>query len=341
MRMGDLHRAWGGPAGHGRLRAEPADFRVDEVLGFEPGGGGEHAWLYVRKRGMNTDDVAWALARCAGVARGAVGASGMKDRHAETGQWFSVHLPGRDDPDWEACAHAGWRVERALRNARKLRTGSHRWNRFALRLRALEADAGRLAERLDAVRAGGFPNYFGPQRFGRGGENLRKARAALAGRQGGRRRVRGLYLSAARAWLFNRVLDQRVADGTWCRPQPGDAMMLAGTRSVFECRGDEPDLEARVAAFDVDVTGPLWGVGTQPVSAAVAAREAAWLADEESLRAGLERIGMAARRRPLRARAHDLAWTLAGDTLELAFTLPRGAFATSLVRELLDTEHAG
>lgn len=329
--------AWGGPAGRGRLRTEPADFRVDEVLGFEPGGGGEHAWLYVRKRGLNSDDVAWALARCAGVARRAVGTSGMKDRHAETGQWFSVHLPGREDPDWTACADASWRVERALRNARKLRIGSHRWNRFALRVRALEVDRERLGERLRAVRDGGFPNYFGPQRFGHGGENLRKARAALAGRDGGRR-IRGLYLSAARAWLFNRVLARRVADGTWYSPLPGDALMLAGTRSVFECRGDEPDLEARIAAFDVDVTGPLWGVGEQPVSAAVAAREAAWLADEGALCAGLERIGMAARRRPLRAPARDLAWTLSGDTLELAFTLPRGAFATSLVRELLDTD---
>lgn len=334
-------RAWGGPAGSGRLRVQPEDFRVDEVLGFEPGGSGEHAWLYVRKRGLNSDDVAWALARCAGVARRAVGASGMKDRHAETGQWFSVHLPGREDPDWAACADTSWRVERALRNARKLRPGAHRWNRFGLRVRALDADTGLLGERLEAVRAGGFPNYFGPQRFGHGGENLRKARAALAGVQGGRRRVRGLYLSAARAWLFNQVLARRIVDGTWCRPQPGDALMLAGTRSVFECSGDERDLGERIAAFDLDVTGPLWGVGAQPVSAAVAAREAAWLADERALREGLERIGMAARRRPLRAPARGLRWSLNGDTLELEFTLPRGAYATSLVRELLDTDAAG
>lgn len=334
-------RAWGGPAGGGRLRARAEDFRVDEVLGFEPGGGGEHAWLYVRKRGANTEDVARALARCAGVARGAVGASGMKDRHAETGQWFSVHLPGRDDPDWAACADDRWRVERALRSARKLRTGSHRGNRFALRVRDLDADAGLLAERLQSVHAGGFPNYFGPQRFGRGGDNLRRARAALAAGDGGRRRGRGLHLSVARAWLFNRVLDRRVAEGTWCHPRPGDALMLAGTRSVFECRGDEPDLGARIAAFDLDVTGPLWGVGAQPVAAAVAAQEAAWLADEGALCADLERAGVAAARRPLRAPARDLAWALAGDTLELTFTLPRGAYATSLVRELLETEAGG
>lgn len=341
MRAHEPQRAWGGPAGRGRLRSEPADFRVDEDLGFEPGGGGEHAWLYVRKRGLNTDDVARALARCAGVPRRAVSASGMKDRHAETGQWFSVHLPGRADPDWAACGDGAWRVERALRSARKLRPGTHRRNRFALCVRDLAADGARLAACLEAVRDGGFPNYFGPQRFGRAGENLRKARAALEDARGGRRRVRGLYLSAARAWLFNRVLAHRVADGTWCRPQPGDALMLAGTRSVFECRGDEPDLAERIAALDLDVTGPLWGVGRQPVADAVAAREAAWLADERELCAGLERIGMTARRRPLRAPARDLEWSLSGDTLELAFTLPRGAFATSLVRELLDTDSPG
>lgn len=329
--MTPFAHAYGGPGGHGDMRTEAADFRVDEVLGFEPGGGGEHAWLWLRKRGVNTDDAAHALARFAGVRRGGVGSSGMKDRHADTGQWFSVHLPGREDPDWSDLDPAVGVVETAVRHNRKLRTGSHRGNRFELRLRAVTGDREMIDTRLASVHAGGFPNYFGPQRFGRGGENLRRARRLLA--PDAIKRARGLHLSAARSWLFNRVLDARVRDGSWVTPQAGDALMLAGTNSVFEYRGDEDDIQRRHDRFDLDVTGPLWGTGEQPVGAAVAARERALLADESELREGLERIEMRARRRALRAAVPDLEWAWHGADLELRFTLGRGVFATSLLGE--------
>jgi tRNA pseudouridine13 synthase len=331
----DLARAWGGAVGTGRIRECPEDFEVEEVLGFEPGGGGEHAWLYVRKRGANTADVAAALARRAGVEPRHVGFSGRKDRNAVTSQWFSVHLPGRDDPDWSAgLGDLDCVIETVCRGPRKLRTGVHRANRFRLRVRGVDAAIDAVERRLEQVRYGGFPNYFGPQRFGRGGENLHRARRALA--QPGRRRVPGIQISAARSWLFNRVLDQRVRDGTWCRALPGDALMLAGSRSMFACDERDATAQERLDRGDLDVTGPLWGHGELPVGAAVAAREADWLADEGELRAGLERIGARADRRPLRAPAHELAWSGNEEELELCFVLPRGAFATSLLREVLD-----
>lgn len=334
--MAHFEPAHGGPVGRALLRSAPDDFRVDEVLGFEPGGGGEHAWLWVRKRGANTDDVARALARLAGIRRAAVGTSGMKDRHADTGQWFSLHLPDRDDPDWSALDPAVARVEATRRHGRKLRTGSHRANRFRLRLRAVEGDPAAIEDRLRSVGDRGFPNYFGPQRFGRGGENLRRARQSLSA--GANRRARGIQLSAARGWLFNRVLDARVRVGCWDRALPGDALMLAGTRSIFRYRGDEPDIAARIAAFDLHVTGPLWGAGAQPLGAEAIARERAWLADEAELCAALERIGMRARRRALRAVPGELEWHWAGRDLLLGFTLGRGVFATSLVAEVLATD---
>ena len=332
--MDSLACAWGGPLARGQLRTEPEDFAVEEDLGFEPGGGGEHAWLWIRKRGANTADVATALARFAGVSRGAVGFSGRKDRHAVTGQWFSVQLAGRDDPDWSAFDDPRWQIEQSVRHGRKLRVGTHRNNRFRLRVRGLAVDAGALEARIEQVAEGGFPNYFGEQRFGDEGQNLRKARQQLTRRH---RRPPPMLLSAARAWLFNRVLDRRVADGTWCTPRPGDALMLAGTRSLFQCSGDEPDLAERISAFDVDVTGPMWGVGEQPVGPVVARQEAEWLADEHELRATVERQGVAAARRRLRATATGLEWHRDGDVLELTFTLPAGVFATSLVREIVDS----
>lgn len=333
--MRTLVYAWGGPVARGVVRSEPEDFVVEEELGFEPGGGGDHTWLWIRKRDANSAEVAAALADFAGVGRGAVSWSGRKDRHAVTAQWFSVQLPGSVDPDWSEFNESRWSVEQAVRHSRKLRIGTHRANRFQLRVRDVAGESSAIDAGLRRIATAGFPNYFGQQRFGGYGQNVRRAREQLVRN---RRKPQPMLLSAARAWLFNQVLDARLAEGTWCAPQTGDALMLAGSRSLFECRGDEPDLTERIAAFDVDVTGPLWGLGKQPLGAEMAAREAAWLADEADLRAGVERQRAAAQRRRLRAVASGLEWSHEGDCLELAFTLPAGVFATSLLRELVATD---
>jgi len=54
----DLPFAWGGPVGSGVLRASPEDFQVVEDLGVEPSGSGEHVLLKIRKRNLNTAEVA-------------------------------------------------------------------------------------------------------------------------------------------------------------------------------------------------------------------------------------------------------------------------------------------
>jgi len=336
--IAELAPAWGGPAGTGQLRVEPEDFQVEEMLGFEPGGGGEHQWLWIEKRNANSEDVAAAIARHCGVSRRAVGYSGRKDRNAVTRQWFSVHLPGRAGPEWPVAGTGEWQVLDAVRHSRKLRTGTHRANRFRLRVHGFEGDAAVAEARAAAVRDHGFPNYFGPQRFGRNGENLGRARLALS--EPGRRRVPGIHLSAARSALFNRVLDARVGDGSWNRALVDDAMMLAGTHSVFRCTGEEDDLEARLAAHDIDPTGPMWGRGEAAAGPEAVRRERRWLAEERPLCEALERLGVTHSRRALRVRPGALEWCLSQAMLELRFTLPAGAFATSLLREIVRTHEA-
>ncbi len=330
--------AHGGPAGRGILRAAPEDFMVEEVAGFEPDGEGQHMLLWVEKRGVNTDWLAGRLARFAGVKRRDVGYAGLKDRHAVTRQWFSVDLAGRDVPDWSALGIAGVTVLRAERHGRKLRRGALAGNRFRIILREVEADPECLAVRLAMVRREGVPNYFGPQRFGRDGVNLEAAAAMFEGRRVKDRHTRGLYLSAARAFLFNTVLARRVAAGNWQRHLPGDVMMLAGSRSHFRAEAADPELDARLAAFDIHPSGPLWGRGDLPTRAAARDLEARLPADHPLFCHGLEQAGLDQERRPLRLPVPDLAWTHDPDTrtLTLTFTLPAGAYATTVIREIIE-----
>jgi tRNA pseudouridine13 synthase len=324
----------------GRIRVAPEDFRVDEVLGFEPDGAGAHALLVVEKRGANTGWVAAQLARHGGVMVRDVGFSGHKDRHAVTTQAFS--LPLRPDMDAASCldwSGEGYRVVAAGRHGRKLRPGSHRANRFELRVREVQGDAGALQRSLEAIRAHGVPNYFGPQRFGREGSNLSRALDWAAGGQAPRDRAqRSFVLSAARSFLFNRVLAARVRRGDWNRLLPGEAVLLDGRRSFFAAPDIDDTLVERCEIMDVHPSGPLPGRGESPVTSVAREVEDDALAEHASLIDLLARERVDLERRSLRLPVREFDWSFEpedDDTLVLRFTLTRGTFATAVLHELL------
>jgi tRNA pseudouridine13 synthase len=162
--------------------------------------------------------------------------------------------------------------------------------------------------------------------------------AIFAGATESRSYKRGLYISAARSYLFNRLLSARVTAGSWNRALPGEALALEGTRSFFVAETLDEDIESRLAALDVHPTGPLWGLGESPARDEALRVEQEALADLGEWRAGLEAYGARANRRALRVKLRELSWRWLDDgSLELAFGLPPGAYATSALRELLDT----
>jgi len=319
------------------LRSRHEDFEVEELPGFDPSGQGEHALLWTEKRGLNTADAAKALARHAGVGEVAIGYAGMKDRHGLTRQRFSVHLPGRPDPDWSALEGSGLRVLSASRHARKLPRGALAGNRFRITLRDVAGDRVRADAVLARMAAHGVPNYFGEQRFGRGGGNRQAVRAMFQGRRVGRDE-RGILLSAARSEIFNGVLAVRVADGTWNRAIAGDVFQLDGRGSIFGPVALDELPHDRVASGDVHPTGPLWGTGGSRATEAAWEIEASVAGGLGELVDGLAKADMASARRPLRLRVHRLAaeWQPDG-ALMLAFELDAGGYATTVIRELAHT----
>ncbi|MCW5578999.1 MAG: tRNA pseudouridine(13) synthase TruD [Dokdonella sp.] len=329
----DLPYAHGGPPLVAELRREPADFRVEEILGFAPSGSGEHAFVLIEKTAANTEWVARELARRLGLAPVAIGFAGLKDRHAITRQAFTVHLGQRAEPDWQALDIEGVRVLSVARHARKLKRGSHRGNRFEIRLRAPQGERDRAQAVLDAIVAQGVPNYFGEQRFGRDGGNADLARQLFAGARMPRER-RGIALSAARSELFNAALAQRVAAGSWNRALDGEVWMLAGTHSVFGPEPLDDALRERLASGDIHPSGPLWGRGELRSTDAVRALELAVADAHAELARGLEAAGLEQQRRALRLLPRELAASWQDDGLAIHFALEAGAFATTVLREL-------
>lgn len=326
----DPPRALGEPPVRGRVRAAPEDFRVDEELGFAPSGDGPHLLLRVRKRGANTEWVARELARRGACRPVDVGFAGLKDRHAVTTQWFTVPRGKSSPGEWLGHEGEGYVVLEAHAHSRKLPRGALAGNRFELRIHDVEGDRAALAARMGAIAARGVPDYFGPQRFGRGLSNLARAQA------GDFRTERAFTLSAARSLVFNAVLARRVQEGSWARLEPGDVANLDGKGSVFAVEALDAQLDARIAALDVHPTGPLWGQGEPRVTGRVAALEAAVCEPFAPVCQALEGEGVAMARRPLRVAVRDLAHAFESDTLVLQFRLTAGSFATTVLREVLD-----
>jgi tRNA pseudouridine13 synthase len=330
--------AHGAPVISARFKVQPEDFVVREWLGFEPDCAGDHMLLTVRKRGANTIWVAKQLARFANVDGRDVGFSGLKDRQAITEQAFTVPSRTLMPAAWLACKGEGFEVIAATQQRRKLKRGSHKGNDFEIILREVQGDPIALEQRLQQIRQLGVPNYFGMQRFGHDGHNLRMAYAWLVDGEDIRdRHQRGFALSAARSALFNAVLQARIEQGTWNQLLAGDVASLNGSNSVFPVNELDATLQQRCVDFDIHPSGFLYGVGESRLQGAPAALEATVLAQHSELAAGLVRVGIEHDRRALRVWVRDLAWTLEGSQLTLRFRLHRGAFATAVIAELIGT----
>lgn len=325
----------------GQLREKAIYFEVEEHLPFSPEGEGSHVWLYVQKTDTNTDWLAQELARFAGVSPVAVGYAGLKDRHAVTSQWFSVNLQGLPEPDWLAFENAQIKILKAVRHSKKLKRGALAGNLFRLRLTHITGERAIWEQSLLKVAEQGVPNYFAQQRFGHYGNNLKKAEQWFTeGTEPKRRNQRSIIISAARSWLFNLVLAERIRQGNWNQLLAGDVMLLAGTRSsYFVAESKDTVLEQRVQKMDIHPTGPLWGKGEAISQGETLAMEQAVLADCQDWQQQLVKLGLTQERRALRLFPQQFKWQFINETgLLLEFELGPGSYATAVLRELADIQ---
>lgn len=324
------------PTVSGDIRSCEADFKVFEILPFEASGEGEHLLIHVRKTGCNTAYVARQLAQFFNVKDMLVSYAGMKDRFAVTEQWFSVHLPGQDASlDGFECE--GVEILAHTRHNKKLKIGALSGNRFELVIRQV-SDSAQLSERWQAIVESGVPNYFGEQRFGIDGNNLVRAEQMFAGKRVKDKKKRSMYLSAARSFIFNQVVNARIENDSFSTVQAGDVMMLAGSQSVFSPDEDLAAAQQRLEEKDIDVTAPMWGKGEVKTLGQVADLENSIAKESEAFCQGLIKFGLKQERRKIRLNVNNPEIELSSDksVVTIAFDLPAGCFATSVLRELLD-----
>ena len=327
---------YGKPVATGKLKQLPEHFIVKEVLGFTFTGKGEHLMVKIRKTGENTKYVANELAKFCGVKSKDISWAGLKDRHAITEQWLSVHLPKSDHLKFALfeATHPGVEILEMTRHNKKLRPGDLLGNSFQL-IATEVTDMDDVLSRLDKVKVSGVPNYFGSQRFGHEGNNVTEARRW--GRENVRTRdntKRSFYLSAARSWIFNHIVSQRITEGYFSQPVDGDILLDQNGRTVNENVTSEENIQ-KVQNGDWSISAALAGDNQLPTSETALTLEQPQLDAEPDLMALIRGNRMRHERRAIELHPENLSWSAEGDTLTLNFSLTSGSFATVIMRELL------
>ncbi|MBE2894425.1 tRNA pseudouridine(13) synthase TruD [Spirabiliibacterium falconis] len=333
---------YGKPQQSARLKVQPSDFCVQEILGYDLAGEGEFVAVYVRKTHCNTLFVGEKLAQFAGVSQRDWSYAGLKDRHGITEQWFCLHLPGKATPDFSQFQLERVEIVNVIRHNRKIRIGSLQANHFTILLRDVP-DSTDLNSRLEKIQKCGFPNYFTEQRFGRDGNNLTQALRWAAGEISVRdRKKRSFYLSAARSELYNQIVSARIQQGLTQTVLVGDAMRLRGSNSWFIVdAGEREATQARFEQGDVQLTAPLFGDDGVLTHNEALAFEQAQLVSQTALCELLKKARVKSDRRALLAVPDKLTYRFTQDGLQLNFTLNSGSYATALIRELVNIENQG
>lgn len=318
------------------LKADPDDFVVEETPAYEPSGTGDHLFVWVEKRDTTTRHAMETLAEFAGVDPRDAGSAGLKDRRAVTRQWLS--FAGLKPDAFDGFESSAIRVLKAVPHEHKLKTGHLRGNRFSVLLRGLNEDAQAQVAALLPDDSYEFPNYFGAQRFGRGGQNVEQAKRWLiaGGRPPRARFKRRLMVSAYQAAAFNALVAERVRTQSESIALDGDVFKTV-RGGIFQ----EADFElakARVASKEVRPTGPMFGKKMRRATDAAGELESkveALYGFDSEVYSRMGKLGLGTRR-ALTAEAAELQTELTAEGLRVSFALSAGSYATVFLRELVE-----
>lgn len=326
----------------GVIRATPDDFQVEERPLYLPCGEGEHLYIKVAKRGLSTPDLVGRLSSVLGLKAQAIGVAGLKDARAVTTQMVSLQGVSPDAVTRLTLDEQLVSVEVLGRHRNRLRTGHHAGNRFRLVIRGCASHAAASVPVIcEALVRRGVPNYFGPQRQGKSGDNYQVGAALLEDalrREKMSRAKRIWYLNTYQSFLFNRMLAKRIERidrifvGDWAMKSDNGACFL-----VEDAEKEQP----RADRFEISPTGILFGSKVSWAGGEPGAIEESVLAEagatREALVAAAKACGFRGERRSFRVPLAELEWSLAGSALTISFVLPPGAYATSVLRELMKT----
>ena len=192
------------------FKQTPRDFVVEEIPLYDFSGEGEHLILFVRKKNLTTNEMLGVFARYLGIKNREIGYAGLKDKHAMTKQYISLHK--KHEEMLENFTHESIKIVSKTYHNNKIRIGHLRGNRFFIKVKKVNpTNAQKIDEALKNIAKFGMPNFFGYQRFGNDGDNHILGEKIAKGEARERNpRVKKLLINAYQSHLFNLWLSRRL-----------------------------------------------------------------------------------------------------------------------------------
>lgn len=326
----------------GEIKQKPSHFIVEEIPLYEPEGNGQHLYVNITKTYKTTREVQEKLANIFELATHHIGKAGLKDKNAVTTQTFSILLQNenRSIPDLEKLIEEkiGVKVNWANYHKNKLRTGHLLGNKFKITIVNLEHDFNYIYEKAEKItnkiQKIGLPNFYGEQRTGEEGQNIISGWEILTGKKWiSNKWLRRYLISCYQSYLCNRYLTLRVKRGLFNRVLNGDIVKKHDTGGIFLV-DDLENAQKRFDAKEISFTAPIYGYkmtgalyDSRKIEDEVLEKSAISMKNFKKHRVtGTRRLGRI---------LPDITYRKAEEGLELEFRLPKGSFATVLLREYI------
>ncbi len=320
----------------GELKVEPSLFVVEEIPLYEPCGEGEHLYVNITREGITTRDVKLGLMSVFNLSDEKVSYAGMKDKHARTTQTFSLHIHKMEAEEAEKIItdNMSVKVNWVDRHKNKLRMGHLVGNKFDITVLNVVDDAETKSEKIiEELDKNGLPNYYGEQRFGLD-DNASKGKKILFGGRQNKKWLRKLLLSAYTSYLFNMWLSDRIETQKFNCLLEGDIAKKTETGGLFLVDDIDTD-QVRFQDREIVYTGPIFGSKMKSPSGEPAKVEQSILDGEEISLEMFKRVRADGTRRAGKIYLDDLKSYRVKNGMRFVFSLPKGSYATVVMREFI------
>ena len=328
----------------GSIRARPEDFQVEEIAQYQPTGKGSHLYVNITKKNKTTRQVQKKIAEIFKLRPRNIGTAGLKDKNAVTTQTFSILFEKNDVSVEEAVnsieSKMDVEVNWAKFHTNKFRAGHLLGNRFTITISDIRIPRRKALERskliAEQIHQQGIPNYYGDQRLGRRGKNVLEGWEILNGEKRFKDRwLNKLLVASYQSYLCNRYIAERVRRGLFGKLLLGDIAKKHETGGIFwvnDLTVDQPRFESKEISF----TAPIFGYKMSHPLDESAKLETEIFEESGMSMKTLKRKKITGTRRFGRV-TPEIEITENQRGLQLDFMLPKGGFATTLLREFMKT----
>jgi len=323
----------------------------------------EHLWLYIKKTNLNTETVKKYLSIYFEIEMGDISYAGLKDKYAITEQWFSIRLPGGKkkidsnlllkfnlsryiqiiNPATKSNNSTSIPSECVVLKARwfkrKIQKVDIQSNQFKIQIRSEQEIPESLFQRIKDISASGFANYFGHQRFGINGANINKAEQYFTSKGVVEDFHKGLMLSTARAYLFNKLLSLRInhfknfsfAEEDTFYDEIADRYLHKTESNANKLvRFHKGEIHPCLLLYGLGASESLQKLHGLDINGSLFNQDGVI----KKFCQGLEEHQVKPSFRPIRSIPRDLSYTQNKEGITIIFNLSRGSYATVFLEQL-------